>query len=326
MKTIDEFREFYRTRLHGSLNRLESERRRLAWRLAFAWILILSGPALYLVSHGFDSEKYYAIYGAFAFLGASVLFFGGLIYREIIKRRIRKYAQTFKEAVVKRIVKFIGDDLEYDPVGFVPLEDFMLSRIFERKPTKYYGDDYVEGVYGETKLKFSELHAYQLIKREGKKTKRIDIFDGLFFRFDFGQDFSGRTYVLPDIQERFIGGLAQKIQSRKKSYGSLIHMQNEEFEKNFVVYCTDENEAKLLLTNRIMDNIVRFKKKSKKKIHLSFAHSYMFLAISFKKELFEPSIFGRLLPFYKIRTYFEDLQLALGTVEDLPLSKAFTSN
>ncbi|UCG49610.1 MAG: DUF3137 domain-containing protein, partial [Phycisphaerales bacterium] len=96
--------------------------------------------------------------------------------------------------------------------------------------------------------------------------------------------------------------------------------EDPEFERNFAVYGSDQIEARYILSTSLMSRIVDFKKGSGRKIHLSFVGSRVFVAISYTRSLFEPRIFTTLLDFEPIRGYFEDLQLAVGIVDELNLN------
>lgn len=65
---------------------------------------------------------------------------------------------------------------------------------------------------------------------------------------------------------------------------------------------------------------MNFKKKTGKKISLSFVGSKIFIAIPYAENLFEPRLFRTIMDFEPIKKYFDDLQLALGVVEDLNLN------
>ena len=67
-------------------------------------------------------------------------------------------------------------------------------------------------------------------------------------------------------------------------------MENPEFEKLFVVYGTDQTEARYILTPTVMEAIISLKKTLHKKIHLSFIDNRVYFAISFDENLFEPTV------------------------------------
>ena len=108
--------------------------------------------------------------------------------------------------------------------------------------------------------------------------------------------------------------------ARELGLGDLVKLEDPEFEKEFVVYGSDQIEARYILSPGLMERIVEFKRKAKRKIHLSFVQSWVNLAIEFDKDLFEAPLFGSALDYPKIRDYFRDLQLAFGIVEDLNLN------
>ena len=69
-----------------------------------------------------------------------------------------------------------------------------------------------------------------------------------------------------------------------------------------------------------MARITDFKEKTGKKIYLSFIGSMVFVAVPYTRDLFEPRLFKTLLDFEPIRRYYEDLQFAIGIVDDLNLN------
>jgi hypothetical protein len=172
---------------------------------------------------------------------------------------------------------------------------------------------------GQTAVKFSEVDA-KYESGSGKNRTVQQIFKGLFFIADFNKDFHGRTFVLPDTAEGFLGKLGQAFQEWNISRDDLVRLEDPEFEKEFVVYSNDQVEARYILSTSLMKRIVDFKRQSGKKIHLSFINSQVNVTVSFKRNLFEPRLFSTLLDFEPVREYFEDLVLAVGIVEDLNLN------
>ncbi|MHC4388157.1 MAG: DUF3137 domain-containing protein, partial [Planctomycetota bacterium] len=63
-----------------------------------------------------------------------------------------------------------------------------------------------------------------------------------------------------------------------------------------------------------------FKRKTNRPVYLSFVGSKVFVAVSYTKNLFEPRLFRTILDFELVQEYFEDLQLAIGIVDDLNLN------
>ncbi len=236
----------------------------------------------------------------------------------------REYVGQFKVRVIRRIIKFIDPGLTYLAHGHVSREIFHSSRIFQRYPDRLQGDDLVSGRIGRTDIEFSEVHAQyrtEATDSNGRKKKRYHtIFKGLFFTAGFNKRFRGKTVVLPDTAERLFGGIGSLFQSLNKSRGELVKLENPEFERYFVVYGDDQIESRYVLSTSLVQRILDFRKKTGREVHFSFVGSEVFVAVPYRRSLFEPRVFGKITGFKGIREYFADLQLALGIVEDLDLN------
>ncbi len=236
----------------------------------------------------------------------------------------REYVMQFKARVIRRIIEFIDPGLVYSPEGHISKLRFHSSRIFTRYPDRLRGDDLVRGAVARTEMEFSEVHAEYKTEstdsRGRKQRKYRTIFKGLFFTAGFNKDFKGKTVVLPDTAERLLGGMGGFFQSLNRSRGKLIKLENPEFERFFVVYGDDQIESRYVLSTSLVDRILRFRKKTGRDIYLSFVGSEVFVAIPYKRNLFEPRVFSKVTGFKGVREYFADLKLALGIVEDLDLN------
>jgi hypothetical protein len=229
------------------------------------------------------------------------------------------YRSNFKMTIIERLVHFVDSQLSYNPNGCVKQSEFNYSQIFNTKPNHYKGDDLVWGKIGQTAIKFSELDA-KYESGSGKNRTVVQVFKGIFFIADFNKNFHGRTVVLPDTAERLFGRIGQMLQEWNFSRDDVVKLEDPEFEKEFVIYSTDQVEARYILSTSLMKRICDFKRKSGHKIHLSFVGSLVNVAISYTRNLFEPRLFSTLLDFEPIQEYFEDLSLAVGIVEDLNLN------
>ena len=312
MKTLEDFTNFYNTTLLSDLKVLEQERRKITSRLIFILVAILCTLGIcLLIINSYTQEA-----TPFVFILAILSL---IIYAVIYYFTTRGYVARFKSLVIQRIVKFIDENLNYDARGCIDKTTFISSKIFTTKPNRYKGDDLVWGKTGATQIKFSEIKA-EHESGSGKNRRRYTIFKGLFFIGDFNKHFSCETVVLPDTAEKLFGHFGQKLQSLNILRGQLVKLEDPEFENHFVVYGDDQIQARYILSTSLMERIVEFKKKTGRKIYLSFVGSMVFVAVSYTKSLFEPRIFRTLLDFEPIREYFEDLQLAIGIVDDLNLN------
>lgn len=236
----------------------------------------------------------------------------------------KDYRDEFKEKVIKQIIKLIDSSLSYDPNEKLSLEQFKKSGIYTSRVDRYRGDDYVYGKIGSTQVEFSEIHAeYKTEYRDSKGRRRVNwhtIFKGLLFSVDFNKHFNVKTYVLTDTAEKMFGFLGKKLQSMNSSRDDLVYLENPDFEKQFVVYSSDQIEARYILSPSLMERILDFKNQTKKNIQFSFIESKLFAVVPYRKDLFEPKLFGDIVEFNNIQEYYDDLVLVLDLVETLNLN------
>jgi len=312
MKSIEEFREFYERQLRPALGGLEQRRKRLS---VTVWYVVggvcAVGAIMGLLLRDIVMEVPIAGFGIV--IGTVIL--GGGIW----KLMRRSYVAEFKKIVIGRTVRFIGEDLQYDPRGYIDKATFISSKIFTTRPDHYRGDDLVWGKVGQTEVRFSEIRVEEE-RGTGKNRHRHTIFHGLFFVGQFNKEFKGWTVVLPDTAERLFGRLGQKLQELNIFRGKLIKLEDPEFERQFVVYGNDQVEARYILSTSLMERITAFRQKVGRALYLSFVGSKVYVAIPYMQSLFEPKTFGTLLEFENVKEYFEDLALAVGIVEDLNLN------
>ncbi len=321
MKTIEELTSYYEASLKPDLMVLDEERLRIKKKLT---PLIIIDVIVLIISLGLISHFSVSIQWMILPLClCGLLIFGWYL------NYYRGFLDQFKEQVIKKIVAFIDPGLTYQKDQCVPKTLFTESLIFHERADRYEGDDLVSGRMDKTDIQFSEINVKRVEKTRQNtgtgserktKTHTYPIFKGLFFVADFNKDFNKKTIILPDKAEKLFGRLGQKLQSMNSLHGELIKLEDPEFEKLFVVYGDDQVESRYILSTSLMRRISDFRKKTDKQIFLSFVASKLFVAIPYKKSLFEPSIFTSLVDFSKIQEYFADLQIAIDIVEDLNLN------
>ncbi len=307
MKTPEEFREFYDRELLPDIAELENQRKSVLSRIPLIIVpLALATACALLIIPG--DGKFFALFAGIAVMA--------IAFAVLTK----KFVNDFKERVIGKIVLFFDKGFKYRKEDRIPLSYFNESNIFLKRPDEYSGEDRITGILGVTQIDFSELKA-QTVTKDSKGRKHYHtFFKGLFFIADFNKDFHSSTYVLPDTAEKLFGGLGSFMQKRNISRPELVKLEDPEFEKLFVVYSGDQIEARYILSTSLMSRIVEYRKKTGRKISISFKNSKMFVAIPYNKNILEPNIFKTLLDFDTIQTYFDDLNMVMSIVDDLNLN------
>jgi len=323
MKTLQEFKQFFDQDMMPDMEALDKRRKTVVKRGTTVVLSALSGLILTSVVYfSLDVSKqdnnsifYYIIIMA-AILITGILF-GGTWARD------KTFYTDFKQQVIEPIVKFVSPDLTYEPNNYVGSDSFQRSRIFMNRVDRYSGDDMVHGKVDKTQIWFSEIKAeYKTTTTDNKGRRRTrwhTVFKGLFFIADFNKHFQTSTVVLPNrLGKGFLAGFFKKMNISRRE--KLVKLEDPDFNKYFVVYGEDQVEARYVLSTSLMRRITEFREKHPNHLYISFVNSFLYIAIAYTKDLFEPSYFKKLTRFSLVQEYFEDIQLAVSIVEELNLN------
>ncbi len=302
MQKIESFQSFYETALRPRFAALETERKQVADKLK------LYGA----IGFGVCFLLLFLKAGIFPFIitGVALYFF--------YQHHAKGFRSRYKHEVIRTMVSAEG--LEYDAGRSIAQADYEKSKLFLQRINRYYGDDHVSGQVGKTNIRFSELFT-QYESGSGKNKQLQTIFRGILFIADFNKKFIGETMVLPDVSENLMGSFGSFLQGLNFSRPQLVKLEDVEFEKQFVVYSTDQVEARYILSTALMQRILNFKTKVQTRIALSFINSHVYIAISINKNLFEPpSLFQSIDNYSQLATYHGYIQMCVGIVEELDLN------
>jgi hypothetical protein len=235
-----------------------------------------------------------------------------------------QYVQLFKARFIGAIASGFGDGLAYDPAGCIPREVYLSSQLFTRDPDRYAGEDLLEGRIGQTGIRMSELHSeYKTTSTDSKgntQTRWHTIFKGLFIEADFHKNFQGRTFVRPDFAEKAFGFIGRAMQKVTFSDAKLVQLEDKDFEKVFVVNSTDQVEARYILSTSMMRRMLEMQKRFNADTSFAFVNSSMFIAVSIKENLFEPTFSRSVLDDEYLKKYYEQFGGCVQIVEDLGLN------
>jgi predicted SAM-dependent methyltransferase len=132
--------------------------------------------------------------------------------------------------------------------------------------------------------------------------------------------------VLPDTAQNTFGDLLGGwLQSKNLDRNELVKMDNTAFEKEFVVYSTDQIEARYILSHSLMEKLLKFQKGLKHPISISFVGGSIYIAVQSNEDQFEPSIFHSLLQHKVAMEYVSTLHFVIGIVEELKLNQKLWS-
>ncbi len=228
--------------------------------------------------------------------------------------QIRNFQQRNK-ILKKRLEEHLKAKLHYEYNRKIAYSTFDASGIFNVNPSVYDGEDYISGYIGTATFEMSELNVLRISPVRSLYEK---IFRGVFFKANFYYDTGGGLVVLIPKEER--QELSETIRGITSKGGKRIHIPSPEFDEIFVAYATSNVDASALLSQDAFKAILDYKKRTDKKIYISFTNGYVYVAISETKDILEPKILSSNANYRYIREYFEDILLIISIVEDFDLN------
>lgn len=304
------FSTFYNEELLPKLQELEAERKSIKNTLIYptlglgslATFLILILPNL-----GIQSFILTAITGT----GLWVWF---------RSKASREYRYKFKAEIIGKILRYIDKDYRYSAGGRIDRNEFVGTRIFNRVPDRYRGEDLIMGKNDQTEFSFSEVTAEYYVRDQDNRRTLKTLFRGIVFKADFNKEFKHRTVILPDVGEKYLGSIGKALQKLNFTRSGNVEMENADFEKEFIVYADDDQEARYLLSPSFMEKLLTCKERLDVDISLSFYKSNLYIMIPVMKDLFEPSIFKTIIHKERTEEYYYDMMMVLDIVDELGLN------
>ncbi|MEM7758205.1 MAG: DUF3137 domain-containing protein [Cyanobacteria bacterium P01_A01_bin.40] len=329
LKTLSQFKQYCQEHLLGKLQTLERNRKYTLRTMFIAGIICLIFTWFFF--WGISSWLRIRISITFYLFCLAIPASAWVIF---CRGCIQVYGIGFKRNIIQSIVEFIGDQGQLSYAAHLLLENkrqtiqaLTRSQILRdelQEPDYLEQEDCVYGTIGDTEIFFAEIIAQ---KRRGghldefgreNYRSRSTLFRGLFFEARFAKNFHSRTFVMHNN----ISGRIAPLHSWR---GDVIKLEDPEFDKFFRVYGDSQIESRYILSTSLMSRLVEFNKKAGRKVYLSFVDGFVYIAIPYRHNLFEPKLFNSMMSFAPLKEYFQDLQLMIGIVEDLNLNRRIWS-
>lgn len=223
-----------------------------------------------------------------------------------------EYTSIYKNTFVLSALKDIFSDLKYnfdEGLEEEILEETDMIRLGDR----YHSNDYIEGKYKEINFKSSDVHIQEEHETEdsdgNKKTEYVTIFLGRWFIFDFNKSFKADLCVT-QIPYMFRG--------YHKKYEK-VKLEDEAFNKNFLVYAQNEHEAFYILTPSFMEKLKELSEKMGGHLMLCFTDSKLYIGLNNYKDAFEPNFHKKVNEEIIKNDIKKDIKIITDFIEKLDL-------
>ncbi|MBN1639373.1 MAG: DUF3137 domain-containing protein [Ignavibacteriales bacterium] len=251
--------------------------------------------------------------------------------------------------LIPKLLKSVSPDFIYGNYWSVNKELLAKSKLFptsvQNKFNFFYCKNYLTGKVKDVEIKWADIYfhtqskinrflwyipvvslfilAYHFIKPLFTKQTMESLmsFQGLFMMADFNKRISGTTVIIPDKYEKKFGFLAKAFQKLSSKKGELVYLENPEFEKKFVVYSSDQVEARYILSTKMMETILGLSKKIRNKIMLSFVDNNVFCSIFTIGGFMDLKLGKSFTKGDGLNKAYENLKFCVDIVEDLQLNQ-----
>jgi hypothetical protein len=97
-------------------------------------------------------------------------------------------------------------------------------------------------------------------------------------------------------------------------------MEDPEFEAEFVVYGTDQVEARYVLSTSMLRRILEIRRRWATDVRLAFLESHVYLTIAQAQDWFEPNVYRSARDPHQIQELADQIALCLHLVDELNLN------
>lgn len=260
----------------------------------------------------------------------------------VFTRAFQKFKTIEKETMAK-MVKMLFPNVEFTQGANAPTKEIVQSKLFSwiKKEAPIYSYGQIRSSINNTQVNIADIGIiennvsnkfikaillvpilnmfavlYQNVLKNMATSKLADntnfTYRGMFCWLNFKKTLNGHTVVLPKNQKvRFDRWASLNFREEQE-----IHLEDPRFTQNFIVYGTDQVEARYVLSASLMESVVALKEKFHCPIFMSFQDKQMYLAVKNENGLFSfPS--GRLYSMAIVEELAHEIETALKVSETL---------
>lgn len=302
----EEFEKFYQ-KIEKDI---DTEIQNVNKKNVYLWLTIIWGICTFLFYPKYHYDRLYDVYSGFEKiiyhfyeelfpLGAiiyilSVIFFV-LNFMKLLKYddKLNNYYFKFKEKVIKKMLLFFGDKLEYFYNQEISKEDYLKGDFLNT--TNYSSSDLIKGMIDNNYIEISKVKAYTNFSGSS-----INDFKGIFVKINLSKKIKTDIYF------------KRKKEKLKKS--SLVKIKNEELNKIFNIYTTDKN---LVLTEDMTDLLLKFHQDINKDYELIIKENNLFIRIFYPDWFSLNLIKNGSLDKEKLYNYYQTLNFIFAFLKKL---------
>lgn len=246
-------------------------------------IILCFFPILFIKGEAIDYIKYILIFGFVISLCSY------WISKSICEKDIEKYKKIYAKNVTLNVLKDISGDVTYQHNDDLLPKDFSMVIEEAKIPTSnsYSIEDYFSVIYKNIKVEYCDI-VLSYTPRNSEDNIH-DVFKGKWLVLSFNKKFKSNIQIGPKI---FNG--KKNAQMLKGNHYKKINTKDNEFDKKFIVYADNEEEALNILSPNMIEKLKYLHNNTNGKILLFFIDNKMHIGIGDRENFFEPNIYKKI--------------------------------
>ncbi len=227
--------------------------------------------------------------------------------------RTSKFKSLYKRIIILEIFKKLFSQYTYNPEQGFSYELIKKLDLFE-KADRYISSDYIHAEYQNIEMQMSDIDLTKIVRR-GKHSKRITIFKGQWYIFNFNKQFKSEVQILDSSfiytnRHDFFDSKFNKIET-----------ENVEFNKNYFVFTKNDFEAFYILTPQIIEKLNEFKKRLNCQVLFVFKDNKLHIGVNSHRDYFEPDMDSPMNINAIEQKTLQEINVIINLIKDLNLEK-----
>ncbi|MEA3370819.1 MAG: DUF3137 domain-containing protein [Campylobacterota bacterium] len=231
-----------------------------------------------------------------------------------------KYAEArseHKEVLVGPLMRYIDENIKYIPNGEIDKYVLENSLLF-KDAIRYESENLMRYSLGKERVTLAFVTAYMESQSSGEDDVGEEMSSSrLFATVKSARKIEGAVCIFPDFAQKHLGFVGEGIQSSK--YGKLqkVKLDDPRFEKEFVVYASEQVTANYILTHTIMEVLTKISKEDRKKLSISFVGDKIYVGLTMNYGFFLHDISRKLSDFTPVSHSLKGFYTVVDILEDI---------
>jgi len=326
LKSVDEFKYFFENELKTDLTVIDKERNDSKKKYFLYLIPVVSIVGGWMVFQYFMLNGRINLSGQTLIIGFAIFF--GVFYSVYFLFFAKKnknnlggtdFGHKFKTQIFNRMINFINPGFHYVLHGHLSLPEVLATGIFASRQYVIEGNDQIIGNHNGVPFQLCDLSLHYKKNFSKENDQPDEVFMGQVFIARFNKKFNHELYLVPRKASK-LGFGNNDINEYLDTTGEKTQLEDPEFMKRFNVYCSDQLEARYILSPALMERLKNLEASLSGSLFISFKDDRISILNNSRKNNFEPSMFKSIIANDLIIDFYQELIQQLEIIDSLKLN------